>query len=111
MDELKPCPNCGSDNLHGFDISHKIECNDCSEIRDEEEWQADTAREKILTAENAKLRKMVDYLIERMIEDHVECPDDGDTCPHIEGERILVEQCVACWKVFLEQAVNKSEGK
>ena len=50
MKDLKPCPICGRGNLRHYELAAEVECNDCSEVRSEEDWQADTARERILRA-------------------------------------------------------------
>ena len=59
--KLKPCRNCGSSNLHHRKLSKSrdVECNDCSELLPEEEWQADNAREKLLRVKHSeRLRKL-----------------------------------------------------
>jgi uncharacterized Zn finger protein (UPF0148 family) len=49
-DKFKPCPNCGTANItvEGLHPDSTVFCDECGEERTLEEWQTDTAREKIL---------------------------------------------------------------
>lgn len=51
MTELKPCPKCGSINLHRYAALREIACNDCSERRSDSDWQAHRPVEDSLRAE------------------------------------------------------------
>ena len=64
MEELKPCPNCGSTDFEaeGTRPDSLVFCG-CGEERPLEEWQCDTAREKILRAENAELKRKVAQIV------------------------------------------------
>ena len=52
MNKFKPCPNCGTANItaEGHRPDSTVFCDECGEERTIEEWQDDTAREKILRA-------------------------------------------------------------
>jgi len=52
MNKFKPCPNCGTANItaEGHRPDSTVFCDECGEERTLEEWQDDTAREKILRA-------------------------------------------------------------
>lgn len=56
--KLKPCRNCGGENLHHYTASpaREVECDDCHECKTEEDWQSSPPVENSLRVENAGLR-------------------------------------------------------
>lgn len=62
MEGLKPCPNCGLVDIEaeGSTPDSIVFCRDCGEEQILEEWQADSARERMLNTRIRELEAVVE---------------------------------------------------